>query len=163
MFYAQSTDIAKTDHLHSFADSTGVRRKDNFAMKIILFLSILVLLLSVWLLPSVTPALALILLLFSFACAAVVVLRKHRAAYREGRLTHSAFLRNIFLDVLGILLAMTLAVLLARWVAGIVARPIRSDTSRLLAYLLIGLLAGIGVGALVNRLWGRFIKKSPEA
>ncbi len=129
-------------------------------MKLILFLLILALLLSAWLFPSVTPALSVALLLFSLGFAVFVLLKKHRTAYLQGRITRRVFVRNMLLDILGILLAVALAVLLAHYIAGIIAKPIRSDTPRLLAVTLIGLLAGIGVGMFVNRIWGRLTKIS---
>lgn len=130
-------------------------------MKLIPFLLLLVLLLSLWLLPSATSALGIALIAISLGVALFAILKKHRIAYLQGRLTRAAFLRNIFLDMFGILLAVILAGLLGRYVAGLVARPISNDLWRLIATILIGLLVGIGVGLFVNRAWGRFVKTSP--
>ncbi len=132
-------------------------------MRPILFLPILVLLLSSWLFPSATPALAAAVLLFSLGIAIFVVLKKHRTAYLQGQIAHWTFVRNIFLDLFGILLAVVLAGLLARYVAGIVTKPIGSATARVAAGIVLGLLAGIVVGALVNNLWGRFVKTSSRS
>jgi len=127
-------------------------------MKFVSFLLLLVLIISVWLLPSATPVLGIALILLSLSIAIFSIYKKHRTAYLQGRLTRSAFLRNTLLDVFGILLAVTLAGLLGRFVAGIVTQPISNDLGRLIAGILIGLLVGIGVGVFVNRAWGRLLK-----
>ncbi len=132
-------------------------------MRPILFLPILVLLLSPWLFPSVTPALTVALLLFSLGIAIFIVLKKHRTAYLQGQITRWMFVRNICLDLFGILLAVVLAGLLARYVAGIVTKPIGSATARVAAGIVLGLLVGIVVGALVNSLWGRFVKTPSQS
>lgn len=129
-------------------------------MKFIPFLLILVLLLSMWLLPSATPVLAIVLIVLSLALTFFTIFGKHRTAYLQGKLTRAAFLCNTFLDMFGILLAVVLAGLLGRYVAGLVARPISNDLWRLIATILIGLLVGMGVGLFVNRAWGRLVKTS---
>ena len=131
-------------------------------MKFVPFLLILVLLLAMWLLPSATSALGIALIVTSLSLAVFTIFGKHRTAYRQGKLTRSAFLRNMLLDVSGILLAVTLAGLLGRTIAGIVTQPISNDLGRLIAGIFIGLLVGIGVGVFVNRAWGRFVRTSPK-
>lgn len=132
-------------------------------MKFIPFLLLLVLLLSMWLLPSATPALGMTLIVIALAMAFFAILMKHRTAYRQGKITRAAFVRSTFLDVLGILLAVALADLLSRYVVGIVTGPIDHDLARLIAGILVGLLMGMGVGLVVNRAWGRLVKTSPES
>ncbi len=129
-------------------------------MKFIPFLLILVLLLSIWLLPSATSALGIGLIVLSLSLAFFTIFKKHRTAYLQGKLTRVAFLRNTFLDMFGILLAVILAGLLGRYLVGVATRPVHNDTARLIAGILIGLLVGIGVGLFVNRAWGRLIKTS---
>ncbi len=129
-------------------------------MRFIPFLLLLVLILSMWLLPSATPAFGISLVVISFGIALFAILKKHSAAYRLGRIRQSTLFRRIFLDVFGILLAVALAALLGRYVAGLVARPISNDLWRLIATILIGLLVGMGVGILVSQLRGRLIKIS---
>jgi hypothetical protein len=130
-------------------------------MKFIPFLLLLVLILSMWLLPSVTPVLGISLIAISLCIALFSIFRKHRTSYLQGRLTRAAFLRNTFLDIFGILLAMALAVLLSRYIVGLVTRPLNNDTARLTVGILIGLLVGMGVGLFVSRAWGRWVKTSP--
>jgi hypothetical protein len=136
--------------------------KEGFTMKFIPFLLILVLILSVFLFPFATPALGIALIATSLAIAVFSILMKHRTAYLQGWLTRTAFVRNTFLDVFGILLAMALAVLLGSYIAGRVAQPISNDSTRLIAGIIVGLLVGLGVGLLVNWTWGRLVKTSPE-
>ncbi len=131
-------------------------------MKFVPFLLLLVLILSIWFLPAITPVLAIAILVFSLGLAIFAILKKHRTAYHQGQITRSIFLRNTFLDVLGVLLAMALAVLLARYIARIAAAPVNNDLTMQTVGILIALLVGTGVGILVNRLWERFVKTSPQ-
>lgn len=131
-------------------------------MKLVPFLLILVLILSVFLFPIATPTLGIGLIVISLSIALFSIFRKHRTAYQQGRLTRATFVRNTFLDVFGILLAMALAVLLGSYLAGLVTRPISSDSTRLLAGIIVALPVGLGVGFFVNWTWGRLAKTSPE-
>jgi len=70
----------------------------------------------------------------------------------------SMFVLNIFLEILGILLAMTLAGLFGRHIAQIATEQINNDLTKLIAGIVIGLLAGMGVGILMKRAWGRLLK-----
>lgn len=129
-------------------------------MKLITFLLLLVLVLSMFLLPSATPVLGIILVTLSLSLAFAAIFRKHRVAYQQGRLTGKRFAGNVFLDIFGTLLAVTLAVLLSRYVVGTVVRLISNRLWQLTAMVLLGMLVGIGVGFLVNRAWGRLVKTS---
>lgn len=130
-------------------------------MKFLPFLLLFVLILSMWLLPSGASAIGIALIALSLVITFFTIFRKHRSAYRLGKLTRSAFLRNTFLDISGILLAMVAAGLLAKYVAELVARPISHDLWRFVATILVGLLVGVSVGMLVNRAWARLVKTSP--
>ncbi len=138
----------------------GTFLKKYFLLISILFLVLLAL--SAWKFPSVAPVIGVIFLCFSLGMAIAAIVVKHRAAYREGKLTRFALARNIFLDVFGILLAMALAALLAQYVGNLIAKQVDGELLRFVVAMLVGLLVGIGVGTLVNRLWGRFSKLSAE-
>lgn len=127
-------------------------------MKLITFLFVLVLTLSMLLLPSATPVLGIAMIVISLSFAFFSVFRKHRATYLQGRLTRVALARNTFLDMFGILLAVVLAGWLGRYLAEMVTRPIGDDTAKVIIGIIIGLLVGIGAGLLVNRAWGHFVK-----
>lgn len=127
-------------------------------MKFIPLLLIFFLILSIWLLPSVTPALGVALIVISLSLALFSVFKKHHTAYLQGKLTRAVFLHNTFLDMFGILLAVVLAGLLGRYLAEMVTQPIGNDTAKVIIGIIIGLLVGIGAGLLVNRTWGYFVK-----
>jgi len=59
---------------------------------------------------------------------------------------------------LGLLLAMVLAGLLSRFIAQIATQQIGNDQIRIAAGMATGLLVGIGVGVLMQRISGRFMK-----
>jgi len=131
-------------------------------MKIFLFLLlvILVLTLAAWLFPAAAPALAIGLVLISLGFAIFAAVRKHRTAYLLGRITRSAYVRNIFLDVAGMLLAVACAGLLGRYVAQMLAGPTDNALIRMVAGILIGMLVGIAAGLLVNWAWRRLLVKA---
>jgi len=143
--------------------------KYSTVISILLLLAFLIL---IWLLPAKGVMLGMIFLLLSFVIAGSTVVAKHGEAHRQGRLTRFACVRNILLDLSGILLAIILAALLSRYIAEIATRQISHTLTRLIAGIVIGLLVGIGVGVFVHRTaslvhrtaslvrqtWGRFVK-----
>jgi hypothetical protein len=130
-------------------------------MKIISFLLLLALILSMFLLPSVTPILGIVLVTLSLSLAFTTIFRKHRLAYQAGKLTGWRFARNVALEVTGTLLAVALAALLARYAAGLATGPIGNTLLKILAGILVGTLVGMGVGFAVNKLWSRLVRLSP--
>lgn len=88
----------------------------------------------------------------------VSITYKQFCNYKQGNITRMVLARNIFVEIFGILLAMTLAGLLGRYIAQIVIEHIINDLTKLIASILIGLLAGMGVGLVVRRTWGRVVK-----
>jgi hypothetical protein len=138
----------------------------NFLKKYFLLISLLFIVLFVftaWQFPSVAPALGIVFFCISMGIAISAIIAKHRPDYQAGRLTRSAFVRNIGLDVFGVLLAVVLAALLARYVAELVQKQIDGKLLRLIAGVLVALVIGIGVGMLVRQLWGRLVKTSPRS
>ena len=63
---------------------------------------------------------------------------------------------------LGLRFAMVLAGLLGRYIAQIATQHISNDLIKLAAGIVTGLLVGIGVGVLMQRIGGRFVKTSAE-
>ena len=124
----------------------------------ILFFLLVTLLILAWLFPSAGLILGIIFLLFSFFIASSAVLEKHREAYRQGKIRRSIFIRNVILEMTSILLAMLLAGLLGRYMAGIATRQIDNDLTRVVAGIMVGLLVGMGVGTFARKTWGRFAK-----
>lgn len=128
----------------------------------ILFFVLLTLLTLAWLFPSAGLRLGIIFLLFSLVIASLAVLERHKEAYRQGKVRRSIFIRNAVLEITGILLAMTLAGLLGRPVAAMATQQISNDLLRVIVGIMVGLLAGIGIGILVRQTWGRLVKIAQE-
>jgi hypothetical protein len=55
---------------------------------------------------------------------------------------------------------MTLAGVSGRAIAGMATQPIGDGLFKVIAGIVIGLLAGVGIGFLVRRTWGRLVKVS---
>jgi hypothetical protein len=121
----------------------------------ILFLLLVTLLLLSWLFPSSGLLLGIIFLFFSFFITSSAVLEKHREVYRQGKITRSIFIRNVLLEGTGILLAMLLAGVFGRYLAGIATRQIDNGLVRVIAGILVGMLVGMGVGTFARKTWGR--------
>jgi len=120
----------------------------------ILFFMLLLLLFLSWRFPGEGFRLGILFLLFTLVIVGAAVLEKHKKAYRQGQITRAAFIRNAVLEIIGILLAMTLASLLGGQAAEMATRQIESDLIRLIAGLLVGLLAGLGIGFVIRQTWG---------
>jgi hypothetical protein len=88
----------------------------------------------------------------------ISLFKEQRVAYRQGNITRFVLVRNVALEIISILLAMTLAGLLGRFIAQIATEQINNNTTKLIAGILIGLLVGMGVGILVKRTCGQLLK-----
>ena len=125
-------------------------------------IALLLAVIAVWQFPSARLMLFMILLLFSVARAIASVIAKHREAHLQGRITSVIFVRNVLIETAGLLLAMILAGLLGRSIAQIVTQHISNDPIKLAAGIATGLLVGIGVGVLMQRISGRFMRTATE-
>lgn len=134
-------------------------RKYSMIISVLLFLGLLI---FIWLFPSSGLILTILFLTCGFALASFPVIAKHRQAYLQGKISRSVCIRNILLDVTGILLALILAVLLGRYIADIATNKISNDLIKLIAGIMIGLSIGIVVGTLVKNTWKRLAKTSLE-
>lgn len=123
---------------------------------------LLVVLILAWLFPSEELFLGIIFLSFSFFIAGAAMIAKHREKYRDGKITRRVFIRTVALEITGTWMAMILAGLLGRMIAGIATQQITDALIRLILGIMIGLLVGIGVGLCVWQTWGRFVKVSVE-
>ena len=120
-------------------------------MKNIAFLLFVATIISTLLLAFPTPIYGVVLILLSATVAVSSILKKNKESYLQGRITHGVFVRNVLVETLGILLAMTLAGLLGRYLAQITTAQIANEFTKLFVGILIGLLAGMGVGFIVSR------------
>lgn len=133
----------------------------KYSTPILIFL-LFVLLVLAWLFPSSGLLLGITFLLFSFFITTSAVLEKHKEAYRRGRIGRGVFIRNAVLESTGILLAMILAGVLGRTMAGIATQQMDNDLIRVVVGIMVGLLVGMGVGMFARKTWGRLAKVSSE-
>lgn len=130
----------------------------NYSTLILALLLLIIVFICAWLFPSAGLILGVTVFLFSLVIASFAVTRKHRQAYLQGKITRGIFIRNVLVEIFGILLAMVLAGLLGRYIAQIATEHINNDLTRLITGILVGLLAGTGVSVLVKHTWGRIVK-----
>lgn len=97
-------------------------------------------------------------ILIGLVISIIFMAQRNWKTYLQGKITRSVFMRNVILEIFGILLAMTLAGLLGRYIAEVATAQITNDIARFIAGILIGLLAGVCVAILVKRTWGRLLK-----
>jgi hypothetical protein len=135
-------------------------------ISILLILALLVCLLF-W--PGVARPLGLTVLLLSLVAGLTFATQKHVRAWRQGRLERAGLVRNLSVELSGILLIFAAVWLIVGRVArsaGLLAAnaaelrwPGAGAGLGLLAGLLTGLLLGIGIGLLVQSTWGRLVKR----
>ena len=132
-------------------------------MLILILAYLPILLIALLFAPGWAGAITSIVLFISFAIAIFFVLQKQTKLYRERPMSRVKLARNVLFESMGILLAMVLAGLLGRTIAQTGTAQISNDLIKLIAGIMIALLAGMGVGFLVKRIWGRLVKTSPAA
>ena len=115
---------------------------------------------TVWQFPLARLIIVMIGLVFSGARAFASMIAKHREAYLQGKTSRVVFIHNVLFEIMGILVAMMLAGLLGRYIAEIVTQQISNDLIKFTAGIATGLLVGIGVGIVMQHIWGRLIKTS---
>jgi hypothetical protein len=124
---------------------------------IILMSGLAILLVLAWILPAAGLKLGIAFLLWTFFVASLVVLEKHKKAYRKEEITRNVFLRNAVLEVSGTFLVMLLAGLLGRYSAEAVTQQMRNDLLRMGAGIGVGLVVGLGVGILAKKTLRRLV------
>jgi hypothetical protein len=124
-------------------------------------LLILALFATIWLFPSIGIMLGMmILLFFGLVATSCMIVKKHRETYLQGKIPRVIFIRNVCLEISGILLAMILAGLLGRYLAGIATRQIDHELIKLVAGIGLGLLVGMVVGVLIKRVSSHLVRTS---
>ena len=98
---------------------------------------------------------AAVLFCVTLTGAILVILQEQRKLYRENRISRAKLLRNTLFQIAGILLAMALASLLGRWIVEAATQQMSNGLIKFITGMVIGLLAGMGVGFLVKQMWGR--------
>ena len=98
------------------------------------------------------------IVLFILILSVVLVIRKHKRFYLQGKTTRGVFLRNITLEVFGALLAMILTGVFGRYIAQAVKVQISHSLIRIVMRIFIGMLVGACIGFLMKRTWGYLVK-----
>ena len=124
----------------------------------ILLSGLLILLILARVFPTLGLRLGITFLLLSFLIASLVVLEKHKKAYRKGEITRGVFIRNAVLEISGTFVIMLLAGLLARSAAEVATQQIANDIIRVVAGLVVGLLVGISVGVIAKKTLRRLVE-----
>jgi ABC-type transport system involved in cytochrome bd biosynthesis fused ATPase/permease subunit len=116
-----------------------------------LVLFLIILLILAWLFPPLGLLLGVIFLLFTLVIASFTIVRKHEEAYHRGEISRIVFIRNVILEILGILFTMAFASLLAKYLAEIATKQIYNDFIKFMAGLCLGLFVGLAVGVFIQR------------
>ena len=101
--------------------------------------------------PAGVIAGAVFVLILSMAIFSVV--RNQAKLYREKRISRNRMIWSVLYEITGILLAIILAFLVGRYIVEVVTEPINNSLAKLIAGMVISLIAGMGVGFLVKRIW----------
>src|SRR5258708_2274809 len=138
----------------------------NWPYLSILLLLILLAVPFVW--PQTASLLGVIAVVISVGALVVFSVAGHVRAYRAGELDRAGLVRNILVDLPGLLLTMAAAALAGRAAgqfageaAGKAAEnawPGWGAMTGVLAALLAGMVVGIIVGVLVKGTWGKLVK-----
>jgi hypothetical protein len=117
---------------------------------------------AAWQSPWVRLVLLMMLLLFGIVQSLASVIAKHRTARQLGRITSTALVGNVLIEIIFLLSVMALAGILGRYAAQLATQQIDHDFMRFVAGIVTGMLVGIGVGAALHPLWGRLVKTGTE-
>ena len=129
---------------------------------IILLSGLVILLILAWVFPAAGLNLGITFLLLSFLVASLVVLEKHAKACRQEAISRIVFIRNGVLEISGTFLVMLLAGLLGRYAAEVATQQIEHDLMRVIAGIGVGLVVGLGIGALGKKTLRRLVEISPQ-
>ena len=129
---------------------------------IVLMSGLVILLVLARIFPSAGLKLGISFLVLSFLTASLVVLEKHKKAYRKQEITRNVFIRNAALEISGTFLVMLSAGLLGRYSAEVATQQIEHLLMRVIAGIGVGLVVGIGVGALAKRTLRRMVDVLPR-
>src|SRR5688572_4175566 len=127
----------------------------------ILCIALLLALIAIFFLAPTWVGTAVSIALFISSTIAIFsAVQKQMQLFREKPTSQFKLVLNVLLEIMGILLAMVLAGLLGRYIAQLGTAQISNDLTKLTAGIVIGLLAGMGIGILVTRTWGKLVKTS---
>ena len=122
-------------------------QKYTLTIPIMLLVTLLVALLIY---PASSQALATIVLVFGIGTAIAFTINSNLEKHKKAELTRSEFIRNTFLDLLGLALIMLSAMWLGRMAGGYAG-----ETWGMIAGIVAGIVAGFGAALVVGKLWSR--------
>ena len=138
--------------------------KSNRSYLPILCIALLLALIAIFFLAPTWAGTAInIALIISSAIAIFSAVQKQMQVFREKPTSRLKLVLNVLLEIMGILLAMGLAGLLGRYIAQLGTAQISSHLTKMVAGIMISLLAGMGMGILVTRTWGKLVKTSAKS
>ena len=133
-------------------------------------LLIVIILASLFFWPGITRPLGMACMLLVLVMVSAFIVQEQVEAYKQEQFDRVALMRNIAMDLLGLLIALTIISLVVGVVvpmiggmAGMAAANIWPDWGvavAILTGLLAGILVGIAVGFAVRLAWGKLTKSS---
>lgn len=120
-----------------------------------------VLVFTVWLFPAYGMVLLIISLSFGLFVNSVMILKKHRRTYLQGKISRAVFLRNVCLHVSAIIFIMLVSALTGDYLGKMATRQISNELTKFIAGIFVGLLVGIAIGFLVQRIGKRLLWLAP--
>ncbi len=121
--------------------------------RFISILLVLVLVSALSFMPSNAGAFSIIMLVLSIGMATVFIVRRQLQAYHAGEINRAGLIRNIVVEIIGLLLTIMLAALIVRSVAETMNPS--SDWMGTIIAVALSILIGMVIGWLVKVTWGR--------
>jgi hypothetical protein len=130
-------------------------QKYTLTIPIMLLVTLLVALLIY---PASSQALATIVLVFGIGTAIAFTINSNLEKHKKAELTRSEFIRNTFLDLLGLALTMGAAMWLGRLAGGYAGQSVSIKVGQgwgMAAGIAAGMVVGFGAAFLVGKIWGK--------
>ncbi|MGA7604712.1 MAG: hypothetical protein WCA79_02215 [Anaerolineales bacterium] len=121
--------------------------------KIISILLVLILLAVLIFMPSISGTFSVFALLVSLGMAIAFIVRRQLKSYRSGKINRAGMLRNITVEIFGLLFTIALAFLIVR--RFIETMNLSSGLWEMGIAIALSLLIGLVIGWLVKVTWGR--------
>ena len=125
---------------------------------IISILLLFVLLFALIFSPSSAGTLAIAMLILSLGMAVFFIVRRQIQSFRENKIGRATLARNIYFEILGLLITIALSILLAQLIAGSINPLMGSGWLSVGITIGFSMLGGLGAAWLVKVTWGRLLK-----
>lgn len=119
---------------------------------------ILALFIAYFFVPGLAGILAGTIFFFILAIAIFSVVQSQTKLYREKRISRTGLARNVCYEVGAILVTMIMAASLGRYITEIARDQIGHTLLGFAVAIVVGLLAGMGLGFLMKQMWSRLAK-----